>query len=143
LDKFRKQLEDFEKSLIRLKEALKLAEENKNTELYPYFRDSAIQRFEFTFKIFWKLIKTALRLLEGLECNSPKSCMRALFKTEYIDESELKRLFEMVDDRNLTVHTYNEEIAEFIFGKLKNHAELMKTVVERIKGTLKRINLYS
>lgn len=79
------------------------------------------------------MVKTAIRELEGVECNSPKSCMRELFKNRYVSQEELKRLFEMVDDRNLTVHTYNEELAEGLFIKLKSHAELMKVVVERLK----------
>ena len=71
--------------------------------------------------------------LEGAECNSPKSCMRELFKNHYVDESEVKELFMMVDDRNLTVHTYLEPVAEKIFGKLSFYAELMRKVVNRIR----------
>jgi hypothetical protein len=31
----------------------------------------------------------------------------------------------MIDDRNLTVHTYNEELAQRIFSNLKDYAEFM------------------
>ncbi|WP_340690987.1 nucleotidyltransferase substrate binding protein [Hydrogenobacter thermophilus] len=59
MDKLLKQLGDFEKAVKRLMEALKLTQEEKHTELYSLLRDSSIQRFEFTFEIFWKLVKTA------------------------------------------------------------------------------------
>jgi hypothetical protein len=32
---------------------------------------------------------------------------------------------EMAEDRNLTVHTYNEQLAEAIYGRLPGYAELM------------------
>ncbi len=138
MDRLERQLEDFKKAITRLEEALSVAKENKSDELYPFLRDSAIQRFEFTFEIFWKLVKTALRRLEGVECNSPKSCMRELFRNKYIEEPELEKLLEMVDDRNLTVHTYHEEIAEELFGKLEGYATLMRAVVEGIEDARRR-----
>ncbi len=69
-----------------------------------------------------------MKELEGVECNSPKSCMRELFRNGYITEDELKKLLQMVDDRNLIVHTYHEEIAEALFKKLEGYIKLMKEV---------------
>ena len=128
MDILRKQIEDFERALNRFEEAIALANENREDKLYSFLRDSAIQRFEFTFEIFWKLVKTAMRELEGVECNSPKSCMRELFRNRYVTEEELKKLLQMVDDRNLTVHTYHEKLAEELFGKLEGYAGLMGRV---------------
>ncbi len=139
MDKLEKQLKDLNKAVSRLEEALNIATDNRNNKLYPFLRDSAIQRFEFTFEIFWKLIKTALKQLEGTECNSPKSCMRELFRNKYVEEPELEKLLEMVDDRNLTVHTYHEEIAEDLFNKLKRYISLIKSVIEKIDETYKRL----
>ena len=139
MDKLEKQLKDLNKAVSRLEEALNIATDNKNNKLYPFLRDSAIQRFEFTFEIFWKLVKTALRQLEGIECNSPKSCMRELFRNKYVEEPELEKLLEMVDDRNLTVHTYHEEIAEDLFNKLRIYTNLMKSVKGRIDDAYKRL----
>ncbi len=54
--------------------------------------------------------------------------MRELFRNGYISEDELHELLKMVDDRNLTVHTYHEEVAEAIFKKLEDYIKLMKEV---------------
>ena len=132
MDRLRKQIEDFRKALDRFEEAVSLANENKGDKLYPFLRDSAIQRFEFTFEIFWKLVKTAMKELEGVECNSPKSCMRELFKNRYVTEEELRKLLQMVDDRNLTVHTYQEKLAEELFERLEAYAGLMGRVEESL-----------
>ncbi len=136
MDRLRKQIEDFKRALSRFEEAIVLAHENRGDRLYPFLRDSAIQRFEFTFEIFWKLVKTAMKELEGVECNSPKSCMRELFKNRYITEEELRKLFQMVDDRNLTVHTYHEKLAEELFERLESYAGLMNMVKRKIRSPL-------
>ncbi|MGB9716355.1 MAG: HI0074 family nucleotidyltransferase substrate-binding subunit [Thermodesulfovibrionales bacterium] len=96
-------------------------------------RDAAIQRFEYTFEAFWKFIKDYLRIKEGVVCNSPKSCFRELFTIGIIKEDETIKLLEMTDDRNMTSHTYKEEVAKIIYGKLKEYAELMEDIIERFK----------
>ncbi|MHB1661535.1 MAG: HI0074 family nucleotidyltransferase substrate-binding subunit [bacterium] len=128
-----KKFKDFESSLFRLEESYKKTAENKNSEDYRFFRDSAIQRFEFTVEIFWKLLKNIVRDNEGIICNSPKSCIREFFASGYIKESSAKLLMEMIDDRNMTSHTYHEEVAEIIFSKLKNYIDSMFYVYETIK----------
>lgn len=115
MDRLEQQLNDFHRAAWRLEEALERTANVRDTELYPFLRDSSIQRFEFTFEIFWKLVKTAMRVMEGADCHSPKSCMRALFHNGYVREDALERLFSMVDDRNLTVYTYRELLAEELF----------------------------
>ena len=140
MDRFEQQLKDFHQAARRLEEALDRAANVRDTELYPFLRDSSIQRFEFTFEIFWKLVKTAMRVIEGEDCHSPKSCMRALFHNGYVRGDDLENLFVMVDDRNLTVHTYRESLAEELFGKLPDHLALMKRVISEIekKGHMPR-----
>ena len=116
----------------RLEEAYTKASENKNGELYSFFRDSAIQRFEFTVEIFWKLLKSAIKDKEGIICNSPKSCIREFFAAGYIKEDPAKLLLGMIDDRNMTSHTYHEEVAEIIFSKLKSYIGGMKLAKESL-----------
>ncbi len=53
----KKQNEDFERALARLKESYRY---------YEFFRDSAIQRFESTVEIMWKALKGYLEEMEGV-----------------------------------------------------------------------------
>ena len=128
-----KKFKDFESSLRRLEESYKKTVENINSDDYLFFRDSAIQRFEFTVEIFWKLLKNIVKDNEGIICNSPKSCIREFFTSGYIKEDNAKLLMEMIDDRNMTSHTYHEEVAEIIFSKLKNYIDGMIYIYENIK----------
>jgi nucleotidyltransferase substrate binding protein (TIGR01987 family) len=116
-------LEDFKKTITRLEEALSL----EKTEIV---RDSAIKRFELCFDLAWKCIKFYARR-EGIECNSPRSCLKVAFQLNLIpyDENWLK----MLDDRNLSVHIYKEKYAEEVYSQLSLYAGLLKELAIKLE----------
>ena len=63
------QYEDLHKALERLKEAATLPSE------VTVNQDATIQRFEFTFELSWKLMKSIVEL-DGLVAESPRSAFR-------------------------------------------------------------------
>ena len=128
-----KKLEDFGSALKRLREAYRRAEEKRGDELYEFLRDSTIQRFEFTLEIGWKTMKSYLLEIEGIECRSPKSCIREFLAAGHIDSNRALRLLEMVDDRNLATHTYHESVAEEIFSRVGEYLEILETVYGEIE----------
>lgn len=131
-----KLVKDFEKTLERLKEAY-LRAKNSDKDDYYFFRDSAIQRFEFSVEIFWKCVKSYLREIEGIECRSPKSCIREFFSAGYLNKEETILLLKMIDDRNLTSHTYREEVAERLFSKLEKYIIQLEKVLLGLKRYMK------
>ena len=58
--------------------ALRTLKEITEEKYSVIVRDAAIQRFEYSFEIFWKLVKEYLNVKEGIVCNSPKSCFGKL-----------------------------------------------------------------
>ncbi len=94
-------------------------------------RDAAIQRFEYTFEALWKFVKEYLRSKEGITCNSPKSCFREIFSIGLLNEDETIMLLEMTDDRNMTSHTYKEEVSRIIFDKLERYTQLLENLIGR------------
>jgi nucleotidyltransferase substrate binding protein (TIGR01987 family) len=95
-------------------------------------RDAAIQRFEYTFETFWKVVKNYLDEQEGIICSSPKSCFKEAFKVGLLSEEETVKILEMVDDRNLTSHTYREEVAAGIYRRIRDYWDLMNRVCQRV-----------
>ncbi|MEN6564659.1 MAG: nucleotidyltransferase substrate binding protein, partial [Veillonellales bacterium] len=65
----------------------------------------------FTFEAVWKAAQGYLRTVEGMDAASPKGVIRACREVGLLDESEVMLALKMADDRNLTVHTYNEPLA--------------------------------
>jgi nucleotidyltransferase substrate binding protein (TIGR01987 family) len=115
-------VEDFRRTILRLEEVLKLGKND-------IVRDSAIKRFELCFDLAWKCIQAQARN-EGLECHSPRSCLKTGVQLGLIahDDAWLK----MLEDRNLAVHTYKEKYAEEIYGRLCSYASMLAVLANQL-----------
>lgn len=102
-------------------------------------RDATIQRFEYSFEACWKALKRYLEESEGLVCNSPKSCFRVAFKVGLLDEGKAELALEMSDERNLTSHTYVEAVAQRVYGRAGDFADLMRGLVDTMRARLEEI----
>jgi nucleotidyltransferase substrate binding protein (TIGR01987 family) len=126
-------LTDFNKALLRLGDALEQAAKHQNKTDFSFFRDSTIQRFEFTLEIAWKSIKTYLLEHEGIECRSPKSCMREFLAAGYLNPTQITTLLTMIDDRNLATHTYHESLADEIYQHIQNYFPILENIYQILK----------
>jgi len=131
-----KKLADLDNALQRLDEACIQSQNHQRDDLYSFFRDSTIQRFEFTLEIAWKSIKTFLLEHEGIECRSPKGCLRDFLNAGYLDQIQITRLLTMIDDRNLATHTYHESLAEEIFGRIDSYRKVLRTILNTLQENI-------
>jgi nucleotidyltransferase substrate binding protein (TIGR01987 family) len=88
-------------------------------------RDAALQRFEYTCEAVWKAAQRYLQEVEGISIGSPKGSIRASRDVGLITDEQTTLGLEMIDDRNLTVPTYNESLAEEIYRQLPSYADLL------------------
>ena len=95
-------------------------------------RDAMVQRFEYTTEAFWKYFKHYLQTEHNLLANSPREVMRMGLQAKLYDEETSKELLQMLDDRNLTSHTYIEELATSIATRIPNYAHRIKSVLENL-----------
>jgi nucleotidyltransferase substrate binding protein (TIGR01987 family) len=115
-DKLRNLLQVLDAALTRFEGALA-------QPVNEFVRDSAIQRFEFTFELFWKSLK-AYAEETGLEAYSPRDSMRTAFQLGLIQEHP--DWLRMIEDRNLTSLTYNEVTADTIYSHLPSYLLLIR-----------------
>ncbi|WP_457595115.1 HI0074 family nucleotidyltransferase substrate-binding subunit [Hydrogenimonas sp.] len=99
----------FEQARARLFEACEKAKDDLEI-------DGTIQRFEYTIELLWKALK-ALLAYEGIECYSPKNCIKEAFKAGLIEDDEI--VLDMLDDRNAGSHIYDEATSRKIFERIK------------------------
>ena len=97
-------------------------------------RDAVIQRFEFTFEAVWKAAQFHLLQVEGLDVASPKAVIRACREVGLLDEQEATQALQMADDRNLTVHTYNEQLAVQILERILAYQVLLDRWLTAMKN---------
>jgi len=96
-------------------------------------RDAAIQRFEYTFEATWKAAQMLLDRMEGVVANSPKSVVRASWENELLNDVNAQAALKMCDIRNMTVHTYNEELALSVYGQIKEYTGLLETWISAME----------
>ena len=100
---------NYERALKKLSEGIAMADNDLN-------RDGVIQRFEFTFELFWKTIRLIL-IHEGFECRIPRSCIKEAFKHGYIVDDEI--FLDILEDRNRSSHVYDEQTSIEIFERIE------------------------
>ena len=66
-------------------------------------------------------------------CPSPKECLASAFKFDLVSDDE--RWLKIMEDRNLTVHTYNEEIADEIYSRLPQYLPLFNDLKVKLKNS--------
>lgn len=129
MDRLTERLQIAKKALDSLTEALEFKGDDSISKL---LRDASIQRFEYTLESTWKLAQLYLRSHEGIEHASPKSVIRSCFQVKLLDESQTNLALTMMTDRNLTVHTYNEDLANQIYAKIPQYKSLLALLIENI-----------
>lgn len=68
-----------------------------------------IKAFEMTFELSWKTMKDFLKY-NGIDVNSPREIIKQAFANDIIIDGQL--WIDMLEDRNLMTHTYDEERAQ-------------------------------
>ena len=94
-----------------------------------------IQRFEYSTEAFWKFLKAYLLTEHNLSVNSPREVIRAGLRAKLYSEEISKELLQMLDDRNLTSHTYVEELAESIAGRIPAYSKNMENTMNQLSNT--------
>lgn len=79
-------------------------------------RAGIIQFFEMAFELSWKLLKDYLQA-EGYTTNSPRDAIKQAYQSELIEDGHA--WIKALEDRNLTTHTYNEEVAQKVEQQIR------------------------
>ena len=130
--RWKQRFANFEKALGQLTSGVQEHSEN----MPDIIKEGIIQRFEFTHELAWKVMKDFLTY-EGINnIIGSRSTTREAFNKGLIDDGQ--EWMDMIESRNETVHTYNENILEKQYNKiiftyypllLKFH-ETMKTYLQ-------------
>ena len=115
------ELSEFEKAITQLEKAL-------NQPKDEFIRDSVIQRFEFSVELAWKTSKKVM----GTSTSAPKDIIREMAQSAYITDVEI--WLEAVNMRNLSSHTYKEDLAEKVYGFAKSFLPELQNLAEKVRG---------
>lgn len=113
-ERWRQRRESFARALDLLREALAIP----GDELSDLEREGLVQRFHYTFELAWQVLADRLER-EGvaLDAATPRRAVREAFAAGLLDDGQL--WFDMIADRNRTVHTYDETRLEAVVANVR------------------------
>ena len=124
-EEVRESIRQYEKACKALNEGLKTAESILE-------KDGVVKRFEFTFELLWKTLKRIL-IESGVEAQTPRDCLEEAFKIGLITPEKL--FFNMLKDRNLMAHCYDEDEAGQVFGRIrKKYASALTFTLKKLQN---------
>ena len=124
-------LTNFQKTLLELNKFLDLPIQNDRD------RAGIIQAFEFTFEQSWKSIQK-IASAEWLEAASPKKAFAVALQNGWILMPDEPRWLQMIKDRNLTSHTYEQELAKEILKRIQqDYVKMFEGLLMRLSNAIK------
>jgi len=105
-------------------------------------QEALIHRFEYTLELAWKTLQDYLDEIGFNDVKGPKPVIKIAFQYDIIPDGNI--WIDMLDARNLTTHSYDEEVANEIMNKIVNHyyfaiKELKNTFSEKYNKEAKQI----
>lgn len=114
MKRWAERIKDLGNAIERLNEAI----EDSNNYKLETLKDAVIQRFEFSLELSWKALKNYLNSQGVLEVNTPKQTIKEAFAMRMLKNGQV--WLDMLNDRNLTFHTYNQSDANEIYENIVN-----------------------
>lgn len=122
---------NLKKAYSRLKEVSDIYD-GKN----DIIRDSLIQKFEFTYELTHKTLKEFMKYLGvTLENSFPRTIFKKAFVNNLISDDKV--WINLLEDRNLTSHIYNENMADEIADRIvTKYVSAIEELVENLGNLL-------
>ncbi len=109
----------------------------KKEELNELENQGLIKAFEYTFELAWKTLQDLLKERGYKDIHGPKLVIQQCFQDSYLKNG--KGWMKMLEGRNQTSHTYDEDTANEIIDEIRNsYFKLLgdlKSVLENISST--------
>lgn len=130
------ELTSFRKAINSLSDSLNWYHNENTTAPSEILRDSAIQRFEYTYELAWKMMRRWLEANLGaayVDGVSRKELFRLATEQKLIDNP--LKWFKYHEARNRTSHIYDESLAQDVFNVVEDFLDdarkLLKALEER------------
>ena len=110
---------NFGKALAKMSEAIDIVAEKYDWQdsIDELLKEGLIQRFEYTHELAWKVMKDYEEYQGYNNIRGSRDAIRLALQIGIIEDKEW---LETIEDRNLTSHNYDEEVAEDVFISIVN-----------------------
>jgi nucleotidyltransferase substrate binding protein (TIGR01987 family) len=147
---------NFNKALLKLEESVNyinhnfldkedgLDDEDLGYIVDELIKEGLIQRFEYTHELAWNVMKDYALFQGNSTIGGSRDATREAYKLQIIENADV--WMDMIQSRNKTYHTYNEEIANEIYDKIIHEysqlfLDFQKTMEEKRSGEQNKLSL--
>lgn len=106
-------LDSYQKALEQLRSAVELY---KSRELTDLEKQGLIHAFEYVFELAWNLMRDYLLYQGHTDIKGSRDAIKTAFKFGLIEEGDL--WLDMLKARNLTLHAYDQSLAEQVVDRV-------------------------
>ena len=128
-----RRFQNYRQALSRLTAGVKLSSERPLSELE---QQGLIQGFEYTHELGWNVLKDYLEEQGFVGLIGSKGATREAFKNGLVEDGEA--WMGMIKARNLTSHTYKDEVADDIAKNILGRFHPALLALERRLGDLEK-----
>lgn len=135
MKELKKKLATTQSVLTRFEEVLVRVKTAQEPDEYKMLLDAAIQRFEFTYEITWRLLRLYLEKIKLValdQLTSPRQIFRVAVQVGFLSENDFETVSSIIENRNQTTHMYDEDVAEEISKKFPEYVVFLKSVIGHI-----------
>lgn len=129
MDRFQERLDQASKALAALKELTVLHQPS------VVQRDALLLRFMLATEAIWKAAQRQLREEHEIDVGSPREALRSTLAVGGIGAEQAEEILLLLRDRNLIVHTYNQELAAEVVSRIPAHAHLLEAWLRGLERT--------
>jgi nucleotidyltransferase substrate binding protein (TIGR01987 family) len=127
--RWKQRFQNFEKALQLLTEAMQITSPDTTQKA------GLIQFFEMSFELAWKTLKDYLEEQGFDAIHSPRGVIKKAFEIELLQDGKL--WLELLSDRNVTAHVYDEAMINNVEGLIREqYFPLLKSLHETLKEKL-------
>lgn len=102
----------FRKAYLKLNEFIQKDDKSEINQA------AIIHAYEYTFELWWKAVQRYLEYVGTVQDYGPSATIKNAFQYHLIEDGQI--WMDMLKDRNLTAHTYKEDIANDIYKRIIN-----------------------
>lgn len=114
---------------------LKLTEFIDNDDKTEVSKAAIIHAYEYTFELWWKMVQKYLEYAGSVQDYGPNATIKNAFQYNIISDGQI--WMDMLRDRNLTTHTYKEDVAEEIYSRIiTTHIKALKEFTEEFDNKI-------
>ena len=115
--RWQQRFNNYRKALAKLTQAVELLSEQINREeaVDELLQEGLIQRFEYTHELAWKVMKDYAEYQGYTDVRGSRDAIRKALEMGLIDD---RHWMETIEDRNLTVKNYDNEVAAEIYENI-------------------------